>query len=286
MARMTVNRRLAGDAAARVTDPPLTAASRAEGGDAASGVVQGPHTTVQRAAIDDLRSAPRLSAQRQQMHGLVGTPPVQRMLMDGKNPEKDDRFKVEISRHKRVQDPEQEEGVLVKQELTPTGPITVGDLKKMEPQDLFSTLRGTEKTNRLAPKSEHQITSFSVRKPTGKSGHWAMYFVVERRDKGNKSLKVDLYERGYRVIYQDESTPHSGFEGDVEWYGVTALPVAKVYQYLSAVAVEQGAYGELGKYDCHAFVELMLKRLEPHQVHQTKTEVMNQGKVLKEISHL
>lgn len=245
------------------------------------GAAQRSGTPARATASADVQSSPRLVAQRREMNELLGVP-VQRMQLDGINTVKDNSFNMEIGRSKRIDDPET--GPTTRT-VAPKTPITVGDLKRMEPHGLYERLREPEE-GKLAPKSEHQVSRFSVRKPTGKTAHWALYFVVERAGKHAKSLKVDLYERGYRAIYQEESSPYPGFAGEVEWYSMTDLSVATVYSYLSSIAADKGAYGALGQYDCHAFVDLMLHRLEPHGLKKTQTDFLNMGKVVKETKHL
>lgn len=278
MTRKTVIERTTETAARQ--GPAASATGHARAAKVAS--AQSATIAAQRTAVEDLQASPRLAAQRRQMSGLLEGTPVQRAELDGANTVKDNKFAVEIGRSKKYEDPE--EGTKTRS-LTPKAPITVGDLKDNESPGLYARLREPEK-DKLAPKSEHQVTRFSVRKPEGKSGHWAMYFVVDRVGKNPKSLKVDLYERGYRAIYQEETSPHSGFEGEVEWFAVDSLPIASVYSYLSGIATDKGAYGALGEYDCHAFVDLMLIQLGKHGLKKTRTDLLQQGRVVKETSHL
>ncbi len=146
---------------------------------------------------------------------------------------------------------------------------SVTTLPALDPSRIFETLqkpRPDQEGQKFVPQTDYPIESFFVRKPQEKSGgtaqHWEMYFKVERPEKTERWIKIDLLTNRYRVFYNASTVPKPELSGTDFFYSVNRLTVSGLYQLLSTVAAKRGPYSMSPKYNCQDFVDAMLEELK------------------------
>lgn len=149
---------------------------------------------------------------------------------------------------------------------------SVTTLAALDPSRVFETLRNPredQKDQKFVPQNDYPINSFFVRKPKetgGTAQHWEMYFRVERPEKTERWIKIDLLAKKYRVFYNASTAPKPELSGTDFLYSVNHLTVSELYQLLSTVAQKMGPYRTTPKYNCQDFVNVMLEELKPHGI--------------------